>query len=80
MRMELLINMGGTTLGLNAVVAGFFGMNLHSGLEEAPQHLLWYVMGSTVCVSFCVLWNIFSGRCSACEISGQNLQELLDRL
>ena len=34
-------------LAISTTVAGFFGMNLVSGLEEAPQ-MFWYVMGSAV--------------------------------
>ena len=34
-----------------AQVAGFFGMNLHSGLESSPPQLLWLVAGGTATAS-----------------------------
>ena len=37
-RLELLLSMGGLCVGSCAMVSGFFGMNLVSGLEVGPKH------------------------------------------
>lgn len=42
MRLELLLSFGTTSLALCAAVAGFFGMNLHSGVDDYPNGL-WLV-------------------------------------
>ena len=42
MRSELLLSMGGLSLTLSAVIGGFFGMNLDSGIEHVPG-LFWLV-------------------------------------
>ena len=49
MRIELLLGFGTASLALCAAVAGFFGMNLHSGVDEVPG-LLWAVTGGTSAV------------------------------
>ena len=46
-RLELLLSMAGTGLGVCAAVSGFFGMNLLSGLEEA-RRLFWIVTSASV--------------------------------
>ena len=46
MRLELVIAFSTASLALTASVAGFFGMNLHSGIEEVPG-LFWAVTGVT---------------------------------
>ncbi|EOD10044.1 hypothetical protein EMIHUDRAFT_437992 [Emiliania huxleyi CCMP1516] len=54
MRLEVLLQMGSLSLALAAVSGGFFGMNLHSGVEEVP-HLLWLVAGGTAGASTLLL-------------------------
>ena len=49
MRIELLLGFGTASLALCAAVAGFFGMNLHSGVDEVPG-LFWAVTGGTSAV------------------------------
>ena len=44
MRLELLLTFGTTSLAACAAIAGFFGMNLHSGIEDT-EGLLWVVTG-----------------------------------
>lgn len=46
MRLELMLSFGTCSLAICATMGGFFGMNLHSGLENVP-HLLLYVSGGT---------------------------------
>lgn len=46
MRLELLLSFGTASLAGCAVVAGFFGMNLHSGIEDVDG-LLWVVTGGS---------------------------------
>lgn len=46
MRLEL--GMGTSSLAVSTVIAGFFGMNLCSGLEEVPGLFWWVMSGSTV--------------------------------
>ena len=45
MRLELMLSFGTCSLAICATVGGFFGMNLHSGFEDAESypHLLLYV-------------------------------------
>lgn len=54
MRLEVLLQMGSLSLAVAAVTGGFFGMNLHSGLEEVP-HMFWLVAGMTTSVSALLL-------------------------
>jgi|MDTA01.1.fsa_nt_gb Mg2+ and Co2+ transporter CorA len=46
MRIELLLSFSTCSLAVCACVGGFFGMNLHSGMDELP-YMLWYVSGGT---------------------------------
>jgi len=54
MRLEVLLQMGSVSLALAAVTGGFFGMNLHSGLEDVP-HGLWLAAGVTAGASALLL-------------------------
>ena len=60
MRFELLLSMGTISLTLAAVVGGFFGMNLHSGVEEAPG-ALWLAAGAATGVSASLLYVLTGG-------------------
>lgn len=44
MRVELLLGFGTASLALCAAIGGFFGMNLHHGLDDVPN-LMWVVTG-----------------------------------
>ena len=60
MRFELLLSMGTISLTLAAVVGGFFGMNLHSGVEEMPG-ALWLAAGGATAVSASLLYVLTGG-------------------
>ena len=60
MRAELLLTFSTTSLALCAAVAGFFGMNLHSGVEEVP-HMLWVVTGSAALASTALFGGLLMG-------------------
>lgn len=47
MRLELLLSFGTTSLAFCAMVGGFFGMNLDSGVQEV-EGLFWLATGVTV--------------------------------
>ena len=60
MRLELLLTFGATSLALSAAVAGFFGMNLHSGIDEAPQ-LMWAVSAAASAASALLFVALYRG-------------------
>ena len=60
MRSELLLSMSGLSLTVSAVIGGFFGMNLKSGIEELPG-LLWLVGASGACTSAGLLYVLTKG-------------------
>lgn len=60
MRSELLLSMSGLSLTVSAVIGGFFGMNLSSGIEELPG-LLWLVGISGGCASAGLLYVLTAG-------------------
>ena len=49
-RLELVLSMAGLSIGGSAMVSGFFGMNLLSGVESAAG-LFWYVTAMSVSAS-----------------------------
>jgi hypothetical protein len=53
MRLELLVGFGSASLAMCAAAAGFFGMNLHSGVEDI-RHGLWLVSGTVSVVASAV--------------------------
>lgn len=51
LRLEVFLNLGAVSVATGGLVAGAFGMNLHTGLEETPGLFL-YVSGAMVGVSY----------------------------
>lgn len=47
LRLDVLLNLGAVSVGVGGLVAGAFGMNLLSGLEEDPM-AFWVVSGLAV--------------------------------
>ena len=47
-RINVLIGITGVAVGLATTIAGFYGMNLLSGLEESPLAFYYVVIGSTL--------------------------------
>lgn len=41
LRLEVFLNLGAVSVATGGLVAGAFGMNLHTGLEETPGLFLW---------------------------------------
>eukprot|EP00965_Chrysotila_dentata_P058997 1958189-Pleurochrysis_carterae.AAC.2 len=60
MRVELLISISSLSLGVAAVAGSFFGMNLHSGLEEAPYGL-WAAATCTSLAAYALLHTLMRG-------------------
>lgn len=60
MRVDLLLSMGGISLTISAVVGGFFGMNLTSGVEDVPG-LFWVVGACASSASVGLLWMLSAG-------------------
>ncbi|KAL7510169.1 hypothetical protein ACHAXN_007077 [Cyclotella atomus] len=56
-RMNLYLSVGGVSLGFGTAIAGFFGMNLISGLEESPG------VFEMVVLSSCLFGGGFAGAC-----------------
>eukprot|EP00440_Ansanella_granifera_P030310 gb/GFBE01032931.1/.p1 GENE.gb/GFBE01032931.1/~~gb/GFBE01032931.1/.p1 ORF type:complete len:494 (+),score=106.57 gb/GFBE01032931.1/:1-1482(+) len=60
MRLELLMGMGTAALAVSTVVAGFFGMNLQSGIEDVPG-LFWMVTAGTTAITILIFAGLMSG-------------------
>lgn len=50
LQLNLMISIASFAAVMSTVPASFFGMNLHSGIEEAPD-LLWWVAGGCLALS-----------------------------
>lgn len=51
LRLDIFLNLGAVSVGIGGLVAGFFGMNLLSGIEEDPA-AFWFVSGLASATSF----------------------------
>lgn len=76
-RMNVHLGIAGLGLGLSTAVAGFFGMNLVSGLEEAPHMFNGVVLGSVACsaVTSMTCLSFLSGSIMR-ERAAQRLEEI----
>lgn len=50
LRLEVFLNLGAVSVGTGGLVAGAFGMNLLTGIEDHPL-AFWFVSGSAVAAS-----------------------------
>ncbi len=66
-RMNLYLSIAGIGIGTSTAVAGFYGMNLISGLEESPTAFLNVVFGTSV-------FGIFIGSACVSYISGFSMR------
>lgn len=51
LRLDIFLNLGAVSVGVGGLVAGFFGMNLLSGIEEDPG-AFWIVCGMASATSY----------------------------
>ena len=59
-RMEVLLSIGGISMVMATMISGFWGMNLHSGIETVP-HAFWWVAGLSGATSALLLVGLVRG-------------------
>lgn len=77
-RMNVNISIIGLSTGIVTAVAGFFGMNLVSGLEDSPPYLFWAVTGmsSTTSLFVAAMYFNFMSGASMQKRAEQKLAEI----
>lgn len=73
-RMNLYLSMGGISMGFGTAVAGFFGMNVINGIENADG------MFNIIVASSCMIGLAFTGACYSYINGSRTKQRTIDNL